>query len=93
MLTGGVQKTSAGDFVMVIGSIFAMYRPIKLLTKLHNQMQQARAASERVFQLLNTRSDLPEPAHPVPLGAANADFILNTSTSTTMRSPPCRTFT
>ena len=68
------QKTTPGDLVMVVGSIFAMYRPIKSLTRLHVQIVQARAASERVFQFLAERSDLVEPAQPVPLHAAGADI-------------------
>jgi subfamily B ATP-binding cassette protein MsbA len=54
--------------------MFAMYRPMKNLTKLHNQLEQARAASERVFELLALRSTLPEPARPQPLRAAGADL-------------------
>ena len=44
-----------------------MYPPLKNLTQLQNQIVQARAASERVFELLATQSTVPEPA-----AAANA---------------------
>ena len=37
-------------------------------------MHQAEAASERVFQLLETKSDIQDPPHPVPLVARNADI-------------------
>lgn len=67
-------KPSAGDFLATVGSIFLMYRPIKLLTRLQNQLIQARAASERVFELLALKSDLKEPSQPVPLRAAGADI-------------------
>ena len=68
-----VQPT-IGDFVAFIGSIFFLYQPIKSLTRLHNQLQQADAASQRVFELLDTPNTILEPANPVPLRAANADI-------------------
>ena len=55
-------------------SIFAMYQPMKNLTRLQNQIVQARAASERVFELLATKNSVPEPAQPRLLHAANADI-------------------
>ncbi len=68
----GHAHPSASDFLAFIISIFAMYRPMKNLTRLYNSIEQARAASERVFELLATQNDLPEPAQPKPLRAAGA---------------------
>ncbi|MCZ7635482.1 MAG: ABC transporter ATP-binding protein/permease [Verrucomicrobia bacterium] len=68
----GGSGTSSADFLAILLCIFSMYRPLKNLTRLHHQLQQARAASERIFELLATRSDLPEPAHPKPCRAAGA---------------------
>jgi subfamily B ATP-binding cassette protein MsbA len=72
-LSSGV-KTTPGDFLQFVGAIFLLYRPIKSLTRLHSQFEQARAASEHVFELLGTQSSLVEPARPQPLRAANADI-------------------
>jgi subfamily B ATP-binding cassette protein MsbA len=63
---------NAGDFIAFIMSIFLMYQPIKSLTQLRNRLEQARAASERVFELLDTGNSIVDPASPVPLHAANA---------------------
>jgi subfamily B ATP-binding cassette protein MsbA len=65
-------RPSTGDFVTLILSVFLMYPPMKNLARLHNQITQARAASERVFELLATRNSVPEPAQPKMLHAANA---------------------
>ena len=46
-----------------------IYPPIKAFTRLHNQLHQARAASERVFELLATKNSVPEPAAPKMLHA------------------------
>src|SRR4029078_8827315 len=47
ILLGGTTRMNAGDFLLFIGSIFSMYRPFKNLTRLHNQLEQARAATKR----------------------------------------------
>jgi subfamily B ATP-binding cassette protein MsbA len=49
-----------------------IYQPLKNLTRLQNQIVQARAASERVFALLATQNAVPEPAQPRLLRAENA---------------------
>ena len=69
-------RTSAdpGAFFAFIASIFLMYPPIKNLTRLHNQLQQARSANQRVFELLDTVSTITDPANPVPLRASQADI-------------------
>ena len=69
---GTGMKTTPGDFLQLVGSIFLMYRPIKQLTRLHSNLEQARAATERIFHLLETKSAIVEPTHPVSLQAAGA---------------------
>ena len=58
------QRPKASDFFMFILAIVMIYPPIKSFTRLHNQLHQARAASERVFQLLALKNSVPEPAAP-----------------------------
>jgi len=65
---------TTGDFVSFVVSIVLMYQPIKSLTKLQNQLHQADAASQKVFDLLELQSAIREPVNPVPLKAANADI-------------------
>ena len=67
-------KPRMEDFITFIFGIFLMYQPFKNLTRLHNQMHQAEAASQRVFELLNTQSALLDPPDPVALQAAGADI-------------------
>ena len=63
-----------GDFLAFILSIVVMYQPIKALTRLHNQLNQAAAASQKVFELLSTQTNVLDPPAPLPLEAANADI-------------------
>ena len=48
---------------------------MKNFNMLHNWSTQARAASERVFELLATQNSVPEPAQPKMLRAAGADIV------------------
>jgi subfamily B ATP-binding cassette protein MsbA len=55
-------------------AIFVVYRPIKNITRLHNQLEQARAASRQVFELLELQNSVGEPAQPEILKAAGRDI-------------------
>jgi subfamily B ATP-binding cassette protein MsbA len=66
------KRPDGSAFLILALSIISMYRPMKTLVRVHASMGQARAASERVFDLLATKSTLPEPANPKPLRAAGA---------------------
>ncbi|MGO9479863.1 MAG: ABC transporter ATP-binding protein [Limisphaerales bacterium] len=68
-------SAAPGDFVKLILSVFFMYPPMKNLARLHNQITQARAASERIFELLATQNTVPEPAAPQMLHADHADIV------------------
>ena len=67
-------KPTEGDMLQFVAAIFMLYQPVKAISKLQNQLEQARAASHRVFELLETRSTVLNPPSPVPLEAHNADI-------------------
>jgi subfamily B ATP-binding cassette protein MsbA len=69
------QQPTPADFLQLILSVIAIYPPIKNLNMLQNWTIQARAASERVFELLATQSTVPEPAQPKTLHADHADIV------------------
>ena len=62
------------NFIAFIVSFGMMYPSIKNLTRLQNQLQQARSANQRVFELLDTVSTITDPPKPVPLQAKQADI-------------------
>jgi ATP-binding cassette, subfamily B, bacterial MsbA len=62
------------QFGMFIATLLAMYRPIKATVRVQSELQRARAATERVFELLATQSSLVDPVKPVPLNAAGSDI-------------------
>jgi subfamily B ATP-binding cassette protein MsbA len=63
------------NFVGLIGSVFLIYAPMKNLNMLFTWLNQGRAASERVFDLLATPNTVPEPTQPKTLQAGNADIV------------------
>ncbi|MGH8024499.1 MAG: ABC transporter ATP-binding protein [Limisphaerales bacterium] len=65
------------NFVALLAGVFVIYQPLKDLTNLHNQLAQGRAATERVFELLDAKNSVPEPAHPKLLQAAGADVVFD----------------
>ena len=68
------QKPTAGEFFAFIGSIFSLYQPVKSLSRLWAQLEQGRAAGERIFGLLELRPTVVEPKSPRPLRPADADL-------------------
>lgn len=77
LLLGGPAQRDPEKLSTVIGAIFFMYKPLKNLTKLQTNLNQARAASERVFELLATPNSVPELAQPRPLNAAGAEIYFD----------------
>ena len=68
------QQPKSSDFLTFVLTVVMIYPPIKALTRLHNQLHQARAASERVFELLAMKNSVPEPVQPKMLHALHADI-------------------
>jgi subfamily B ATP-binding cassette protein MsbA len=68
------QSSHAVNLVPFAIGVFFMYRPIKNIVRLQSQLQQARAASQRVFDLLEIQNSVREPAQPKMLKAAGADI-------------------
>jgi len=67
----GKTTITPGHFLSFIMSIFLLYQPVKEVSRLHNQLEQARAASQRVFELLAMESNVREPTQPRHLNARN----------------------
>jgi subfamily B ATP-binding cassette protein MsbA len=51
-----------GNFLAFIFAAFMMYTPVKKLSRVNTNLQQAIAAAERIFELLDTHSEVTERA-------------------------------
>src|SRR5262245_20684286 len=56
-----------GQFVAFFTAVFMMYGPAKKLSRVNANLQQAIAASERIFEMLDTHTEVLEPPHAVAL--------------------------
>ncbi len=66
----GGSKVIAGDyttgtFISFLAAVLLLYAPIKNLSKLNNAIQQGLAATDRVFDIIEKASDIPEVQNPV----------------------------
>jgi subfamily B ATP-binding cassette protein MsbA len=60
-----------GDFLSFMTAVMLLYTPIKKMTKLNNVLQQGLAASDRVFDILETESDIIDPKLPKTIKAGS----------------------
>jgi len=67
-------KTTPARFGVFVGTILLIYRPVKAVIRVQSQIHQAKAATQRVFELLATQTTLPDPPKPLPLKAAGSEI-------------------
>jgi len=53
-------RLTTGEFVAFVAALFMMYGPAKKLSRVNANLQQAIAASERIFAMLDTHSEVTE---------------------------------
>ena len=58
---------SPGEFVSFLTALLLMYGPIKKLSRVNANIQQAIAAAERIFETLDTHTETPERAGAIAL--------------------------
>jgi subfamily B ATP-binding cassette protein MsbA len=56
---------TTGTFISFLAAVLLLYTPIKNLSKLNNAIQQGLAATDRVFDIIEKASDIPEVKNPV----------------------------
>jgi subfamily B ATP-binding cassette protein MsbA len=69
-------RLTEGEFVAFITALFMMYGPAKKLSRVNADLQQARAAGERIFGMLDIHSEVREDpgADPLPPLARGIEF-------------------
>ena len=53
-------RLTQGQFASFIGALFLMYAPLKKLSRVNANLQQAVASSERIFEILDTHTEVAE---------------------------------
>src|SRR4029453_403664 len=54
------KRLTTGDFVAFITALFLMYAPARKLSRANADLQQAAAAADRIFEILDTHSEVQE---------------------------------
>jgi subfamily B ATP-binding cassette protein MsbA len=57
--------STAGTFFSFMAAVLMLYDPVKKLSGLNNAVQQGLAAVDRIFDVMETRSEIEDPQHPV----------------------------
>ncbi len=60
-------KTTPGTFMSFLACVLLLYDPARKIIQLNNAIQQGLAATDRVFDIIETESEIKEPATPLPL--------------------------
>ncbi|MBN2410368.1 ABC transporter ATP-binding protein [candidate division KSB1 bacterium] len=59
------QLLTPDEFIFFLLLIFSIMQPVKELSSVNNRIQEALAAGERIFKVLDLESDIKNPANPV----------------------------
>lgn len=65
------QEISLAELAQLLAPCVIAYRPIKDLAKIVTYIQRSMAAADRYFQMIDTHTELPEPANPLPFKEFN----------------------
>jgi subfamily B ATP-binding cassette protein MsbA len=68
-------KTSPGTFFSFMTALLMLYEPIKKLSRVSNKIQQAMAAAERVFEILDIQPDIKEAPNARELPSVKGDIV------------------
>lgn len=61
------EQMTPGTFFSFMTALMLLYAPVKKLTRLNNAVQQGLAATDRIFDVLETELDITDPPDPVAL--------------------------
>ena len=53
-------RMTQGEFALFVGALLLMYGPLKKLSRVNANIQQAIAASHRIFELMDTHTEVPD---------------------------------
>jgi len=71
----GSGDMSTGDFTAFVGALLMMYGPVKKLSRVNASIQQAIAGSERVFEMLDTHSEVHDRPTAIPMEPVRSGIV------------------
>ena len=67
-------KTTPGTFMSFLACVLLLYDPVRKLSNLNNTIQQGMAAADRVFDVIETPTDIKDPDTPQAIAALPHDL-------------------
>jgi subfamily B ATP-binding cassette protein MsbA len=68
---------TVGAFVVFVAALFRLYEPVRKLSRMHLHFQQASASASRVFELMDTRIEMPEQPGASVLPTLSRDIVVD----------------
>ena len=59
-ITPGEGTMTAGEFVTFLAAVLSLYAPCRNLTRVNNMIQQAKAASKKIFEIIDIQPEVKE---------------------------------
>jgi subfamily B ATP-binding cassette protein MsbA len=69
-----ISKTPIESVLALFTALYMTYEPLKKLGEVYNQLKTGEASLGRVEYILNQQDEIPDPAHPLPLGPVKGDI-------------------
>ena len=69
--------STPGTLISFITAVMLLYDPVKKLSRIHNVVQEGMAAVDRVFDIIETESDIIEAENPVTLASGPHQVIFD----------------
>jgi ATP-binding cassette, subfamily B, bacterial MsbA len=71
------KSLTPGAFMAFLGALVSLYQPVKRIGQVNNVVQRGLAGMARVFEMLDTRTEVPVPAEAVTLGRMHGSVVFH----------------
>jgi ATP-binding cassette, subfamily B, bacterial MsbA len=72
-----VKSLTPGAFMAFLGALASLYQPVKRIGQVNNVVQRGLAGMARVFEMLDTRTEIPSPAEAVTLSRMHGGVVFH----------------
>jgi subfamily B ATP-binding cassette protein MsbA len=70
-----VQSITSEDFIRFILLLFSLFQPMRKLSNVFNELQNGLASADRVFSILDTKSDIVNGVDPLKIDSLNKNIV------------------
>jgi len=70
-----VQSITSEDFIRFILLLFSLFQPIRKLSNVFNELQNGLASADRVFSILDTKSDIVNVPNAIKIDSLNKNIV------------------